>query len=121
MTTARKEETSLTGPHLQRLEREVVKGFKAYWYNGSEGLEVDCVSHPDALHLWGCRSTFVRLTNGTSHGCSESTNPFLMMQGKFQRPGYHGALDAGLCPTRHVQLSNCAARRVDRRPFEVCS
>lgn len=91
MTPARKEveeETCLTQPNLQRLEWEVVKGFKVYWYNWVEGIRgglCEPLRCPSSLGVLG-QSTFVRLTNSTSHGRSERTNPFLMMQGKFQRP-----------------------------------
>lgn len=85
---ARGSETCLTHPNLQRLEREVVKGFRVYRYNGAERIRggfAEPLRCPSSLGVHS-QSTFVGLTNGTSHERSEWTNPFLMMQGKFHRP-----------------------------------
>lgn len=78
----------LTHPNLQRLEREVVKGFTVYQYNGAERIRsgfAELLQCPSSLGVRSQR-TFVGLTNGTSHEHCEETNPFLMMQGKFHWP-----------------------------------
>ena len=81
-------ETCLTLLNLPRLELEVVKGLRAYRYNGAEGIRcgfTELLRCPSSLGVHS-QSTFVGLTNGTSHEHSERTNPFLMMQGKFHWP-----------------------------------
>lgn len=114
-------ETCLTHPNLQRLEREVVKGFRVYRYNGAERIRggfTEPLWCPSSLGVHS-QSTFVGLTNGTSHERSERTNPFLMMQGKFHWPWLSQCIRGSPLSHTPCQAFKLCSQASVLRAFEV--